>query len=154
MLIEENPYFDSYDYNPRRRKRKNPGSKALALPLPKAIQRYTMGVDVKDAIGASLGLVMAGAIPGMIIKNATTTMNKVLTLVVAGGTALVAGMVAKTALGQSAGRSAIIGGLGGVTIQIVKTAFPKQTFFKKSLGGGQLAGLIGNNNNDKIVIGG
>ena len=112
LMLLENPYMGGFDYlgglNPKRRKhRRNPMARALALPAG-----WTQGVGLMDAAAAVAGLAASTMIPGMIVKTADTTGSKVLKLAVSLGAAIAAGMVFKR-IAPGSSKAAVVGGMAG-----------------------------------------
>ena len=122
ILLEENPY----GYNPRgwygssRRhsraakkghRRNNPMAK-----MPTTLKGFYQGVSPMDAAWALGGFAGSAMLPGMIIKDAVTTGQKLGKFVLALGSAGVVGLAGKS-FGRSAGQAAIAGGLAGALAQ-------------------------------------
>lgn len=77
------------------------------------------GLDLMDVGAAAGGLYLSSFVPGLVIKDTTTTMNKVLKIAVAAGSAAGAGMLLKMAKMPSAARFAVAGGLAGTLLQLI-----------------------------------
>ena len=109
--------YNPYDFNPRRRRRArmNPAKSATAT-----IKGWTQGADLQDAALAIAGLAASSMIPPMIIKDATTTGNKLAKLGVSLVAAVGAGYLAQRFVGREAGKAAIIGGLAGSGILAIQ----------------------------------
>jgi len=129
MLIE-NPkrrgrrnlsYIAPSYYNPsrkRRRKRNTGGSimrsnplKALAIP-----REWSQGIDLTDAGAAVGGLAASTMLPGMLVRVADTTGQKLLKIGASLACALGAGYIAKN-ISPSAGKAAVTGGVAGTVVQ-------------------------------------
>ena len=108
LMLLENPY------RRRRHARRNPISSATST-----FKGWTQGVDAMDIVAAGAGLVSASMIPGMLVKDTTTTSKKLMKLVAALGSAIVVGYALKSAIGPSAGKAAVIGGLAGTATQAI-----------------------------------
>ncbi len=80
-------------YNPYRRHRRARRNPAITG----TVKEWSQGVDAMDAVGAGAGLVVATMLPGMIIKDTSTILNKVLKLGVSALAAFAAGAVGKAA---------------------------------------------------------
>lgn len=123
ILLLENPrgrgwYGEPYRHRvaaQRGRRLKNPMTNALAMP--KSLKGFYQGVSPMDAGLALGGFAAATMVPGMIVKDVSTTGKKVLKLIVALGMTGVVGMIAKS-VGKDAGaKAAIAGGLAGSLAQ-------------------------------------
>jgi hypothetical protein len=93
------------------------GGKRYVNPLN--VKSMTQGVKITDIVVGVAALWASTAIPGMIYKAAPTTTGKIISLALSAGVAVGVAMGAKKFLGQSAGQAAIIGGLGGTTLNAV-----------------------------------
>ncbi len=100
-------------YNPYRRHRRARRNPAITG----TVKEWSQGIDAMDAVGAGAGLVLTTMVPGMIIKNTDSVLNKVLKLGISALTAFAAGAVGKAAVSPGVGKSAIIGGLAGTATQ-------------------------------------
>ena len=116
-----NPIFIS-GYNPRRRR--NPMARTKALALPTTFKGWTQGVDLMDAAAAAGGLAATVSLPGLIVPAPVTMTQKLWKTAVSFGTAIGAGAVGKAFISDSAGRSALIGGVAGATAQILAMFIP------------------------------
>ena len=109
-----------------RRRRRNPLNPVAALGN---LSNMAQGVDATDALAAVGGLAAATMVPGWLIKPAAgtttlTTMQKLLKVAIAVGSALAAGMAAKSFLSAKAGKAAVIGGIAGTGVQVVNMVRP------------------------------
>ncbi len=95
----------------------------MSMSFPK-IGNLTQGVGTMDAIAAGAGLAAATMIPGLIIKDTSSTSGKLLKLAVAFGSAAVAGIAFKSLAGSKAGQMAVVGGLAGMAVQAVGAYTP------------------------------
>ena len=111
LMLLENPY------NPRRRRRARRNPLANPFAATATLKEWTQGVDMMDAAGALGGLAAATMIPGMIIKDTSTTGKKVMKLVVALGCAIGAGAIGRSVSSPSVGKAAVIGGVAGTAAQ-------------------------------------
>ncbi len=102
--------------NPKGGKMRNP----LALGLPKDL---FAGMDLMDMGAAAGGLVASTVLPGMIIKDTSTTMGKVLKVGVALGGAALAGFVFAKVSPKSA-KFAVAGGVAGALVQAIGAFTP------------------------------
>ena len=125
LMLLENPHrggrggFNQM-YNPYRRHRRARRNPAITG----TVREWSQGVDPMDVVGAGAGLVVATIIPGMIIKDSASTINKLLKLGVSALAAFAAGAVGKAAVSTSVGKSAIIGGLAGTATQALAMFAP------------------------------
>lgn len=120
LLLEENPMYEFYA-NPRRRRhhRRNPVSKAFS-----GVRQWTQGVDMTDIAAGTAGFAAAAMLPGIFIKDTTTTMQKWLKVGAAAASAVVVGMLVKRFMSPSAGKAAVIGGLAGTASQAINLLRP------------------------------
>ena len=130
VLLQENPRRRKnllYDYygdpfaNPRGRKRGRPRKKKAGLFAVGGGQvgKLAQGVDIMDVVGASVGLAAAYMIPPLIVKDTTTTVQKMMRIGVAVAAALGAGYVVR-AVAPAAGKAAVLGGLAGAGVQTIE----------------------------------
>ena len=146
-MLEENPWRS----NPRRKRRRNMSRNPMKmLAMPKSLKSWSQGVDLTDAAAGGASLIVTGLVPGAIIKSTPTMFKKIMKLAVAVGVAMVAGTVAKGALGANAGKAAVIGGLAGVVTQALAIAGVK---FGEGSGGVRRLATSMRANNDKVIIG-
>lgn len=83
-------------------------------------KEWFAGMDMTDVGAATGGLVASSMIPSLIIKDATTSWQKFLKIVLALASTAGAGFIARN-FSQSAGRSAVAGGLAGTVVQAITT---------------------------------
>ena len=102
-------------------------TRALGLPAG-----WMQGVDMTDAAAAGVGLAAATILPELIVKDTSKTSGKILKIVAALGSAVLAGMLLKK-WNPGAGKAAVLGGMAGTVIQAVGAFTPLK------IGGGALA---------------
>lgn len=103
--------------NPKRRGRRRSRNPAAAIAMPKTVRSFFQGIKPVDAGSALGGFALATWLPGAVVKDAATTGKKVLKLVVALGSAGMAGMAAKSIGGMDSARAAVAGGMAGALAQ-------------------------------------
>ena len=108
----------------RRRRMRNPVGAAAG-----ALKDWTQGVDITDAAAAVGGFAAASMLPGLLIKPATTggeltTTQKWLKVGLALGSAIGAGLAAKSFMSAAAGKAAVIGGIAGAGTQLINLIRP------------------------------
>ena len=116
--------FDEFNnpitfYNPRRKRRKRRNPMAKALAMPGTFKEWTQGVDLMDAGAAVGGLAASTMIPGMVIKTTDTGGQKFMKLLVSLGCAIGAGALGKAMINVGAGKAAITGGIAGTAAQAI-----------------------------------
>lgn len=122
LLLEENPAMYEFYANPRRRHHKrsrNPVARGLT-----SVRSWTQGVDMMDIAAGTAGFAAAAMLPGIFIKDTTTTMQKWLKIGAAAASAVVVGMLVKRFMSPSAGKAAVIGGLAGTASQAINLLRP------------------------------
>ena len=75
-----------------------------------SLKKYTGGVDMGDAVGAVAGVIGAGMLSPYIVKDTTTTQNKLFRLLASAGITVGLGFLAKKFM-PTAAKSVVIGGL-------------------------------------------
>ncbi len=117
LMLLENPWYGQ----PRRHSRaaKKGVRRSMRNPIAAlgTTREWTQGVDLMDATMAVAGLAGATMIPGMIVKDTSTTGKKFLKLAVSLISAVGVGALAKSMVGSAAGKAAVIGGLAGTASQ-------------------------------------
>ena len=109
-----------YFENPRRSRRK----KARRNPVAKSINKdLTRGVGPKDILAGGVGLAAATILPSMLVKDSTTTTQKILKAG-AGVLGAVAAGFAAYQVDKSIAKSAVIGGLAGVAVNTLNSFRP------------------------------
>lgn len=78
------------------------------------------GMDLVDVGAAAGGLVASSMIPSLLIKDAVTTWQKAMRVIVALGAAAGAGFIGRN-FSASAGKAAVAGGLAGTVVQAITT---------------------------------
>ena len=98
---------------------------------------WTQGVGLMEAAGAVAGLAGAAYIPGLVVKDTTTTTGKLLKVAAALGSTIVVGMALKRTA-PAAAKAAVIGGMAGTVVQAlgVFTSIKIPGFAGSSLGSG------------------
>ncbi len=120
-MIEENPYFGGYGYsNPRRRSHKrNSGLFGNPMSLAKT-KTWTAGVGVADLIAGAAGMWASAYIPGLFVRDTSTTGKKILKIVAAILVAGVSGAVVKgVTKNPQMAKAATFGGMLGVTTNVI-----------------------------------
>lgn len=121
LLLEENPMYEFYA-NPRRRHHKK--SRNPVASLTSGVKSWTQGVDMMDIAAGTAGFAAAAMLPGIFIKDTSTTMQKWLKIGAAAASAVVVGMLVKRFMSPSAGKAAVIGGLAGTASQAINLLRP------------------------------
>lgn len=113
-----NPIFVGSS-NPRRRRKKRRNPMAKTLAMPSTMRGWTQGIDFVDAGSAAGGLAASTMLPGMFVKTADTGWQKTMKLLASLGCALGAGAIGKAIISDKAGKAAIIGGIAGSTAMAI-----------------------------------
>lgn len=120
LMLLENPY--SFDYlgnlHPRRKHRRTTMRNPLDTTL--GIGKYTQGVSLMDSGAALIGFMAAGYVPGLIVKDTSTTTKKLLKVVTALGTTVATGYALKK-MSPSAAKMAVVGGMAGTLVVALGT---------------------------------
>jgi hypothetical protein len=121
LMLLENPY--SFDYlgnlHPYKKHRSKKMRNPLVDTLP-GIGKYTQNVSMMDAAAGLIGFAAAGWVPGLIVKNPTTTGTKLAKIAVALGATIGTGMLVKR-MSRDAAKAAVIGGLAGTIAMTLST---------------------------------
>ena len=100
--------------NPRGGKmsKRNPvGAKILG-------KEWLGGMDMMDIGAAAGGLIASSILPGALVKDTTTTTQKIMKIALAFGAAIGAGFVFRN-ISASAGKAAVAGGIAGTVVQAI-----------------------------------
>ncbi len=114
LMLVENPFMGHRA--PVRRKNRKGGNKMKKNPVGSITKEWFQGVDAMDAGAALGGLAMTVTIPGLVVKQSTTTTGKLMKLGVSLLSTVGAGFIFRN-FSPSAGRMAIAGGLAGTLSQ-------------------------------------
>jgi hypothetical protein len=108
LMLIENPYY-------YRKSKSRKGGK-MKNPVKGVTKEWFQGVNLMEAGAALGGLAAATMIPGLVVKDATTTTNKLLKLGTSALATVAAGFIARN-VSPNAGKMAIAGGLAGTLSQ-------------------------------------
>ena len=138
--VFENPWYGARGRHRSAAKKGGRKRRGLRNPIamPATMREWTQGVDLMDGIAAVGGLAAATMIPGLIVKDTSTTGKKLLKLVVAIGCALGAGALGRSMVSSAVGRAAILGGVAGVGAQALGAFTSVQIGQPKLLGRGRI----------------
>jgi len=114
LMLISNPYYQ----NPR--KKRKSGGKRMRNPISAGAigKEWFQGVNFMDAGAAVGGLAASTMLPGLIVKDTATGLNKFLKILASLGFTAVAGFALRN-ISPSAGKAAIIGGLAGTATQAI-----------------------------------
>lgn len=109
LMLIENPYYRSVTH---RRK----GGKVKSNPTTAMTKNLFQDVGLMEAGAALGGLAAATMVPGLVVKTADTTGQKLLKVIVSLGATAAAGYAFKQ-VNATAGKMAVAGGLAGTLTQ-------------------------------------
>ena len=101
---------------------RNPGGGKMSKRNPVGAKvlgkEWLGGMDMMDIGAAAGGLIVASVLPGALVKDATTTTQKIMKVALAFGAAVGAGFVFRN-ISTSAGKAAVAGGIAGTVVQAI-----------------------------------